>query len=499
MKKILFTITMILFAYQGFSLNIMYAPTLITPTNNAVNQMPNAFLKWTAVPGGFLYKVQVSEDSLFVTSNNYSSNLTALNAYNLHFNTKYFWRVKAIGATDSSAWSSYGIFYTINTVTITRPFDSSMNRSVSAYFRWNGIAGIPSYEYQMDSSMSFTSPLFVSGIISGAKTEAYSKQLAFGTHYFLRMRALHADDTSTWSSLTTFSTLTDLSSRKPQNDTIRQLPVTKLEWNWAGSLHYEYEISTDSLFTSSLTYTVDTNKVIKQSSPPDTLVRVYTDTLYFGQKYFWKVRAKNAYGTSNWSQVKKFTTIDKLNLLLPANNSNNVSVLPVFKWDSIKNIGYYIFELDKTPTFSNPETLLLPKTSGTYSMTSNPLLYNKDYYWRIRAITLLDSCDWSDTFTFKTTTPAGVENNILDNNSVSIYPNPTLSGKVHVQIESNENQPLNISVINMIGQSIFDREFTIQSGNNIFTIDLSNKEKGIYFLKLQNEFNTVTRKIILNK
>jgi hypothetical protein len=476
----------------------MYAPSIIAPINGVSNQMPNPLINWSAVPSAFQYKLQISVDSLFGISQIYSTSLTAINISNLLFNTKYFCRVKAIGVNDSSGWSNISVFRTLKTVTITKPDNGSTNRPVSAYFKWNAIAGIADYEYQMDTSLSFTSPLFVTSIIAANKIEAYSKQLAFGEQYYLRMRARHAQDTSDWSALTNFWTLNDLSIMKPQDDTVRQAPVTKLQWQWVGSKFYEYAISTDSLFSTALMYTFDTTKVVKILLPPDTVVIVYSDTLLFGQKYYWKVRAKNNLDTSNWSSTSKFTTLDKLKLILPTNNAINVSILPTFKWDTIKSINYYIWELDDDSTFSNPQSITFPHTIAKYNITV-PLADSTTFYWRMRALTFVDTCDWSNTYKFITVSTTGINNTTLDNNSVSIYPNPSFTGKVNIQIESSFNQEVFISVLNIIGQELFYQQLSVKSGNNIFSVDLSTKDNGIYFFKLQNEDNSLTRKIILNK
>jgi hypothetical protein len=499
MKKALSTIILVFVAYIGFAINTMFAPTLVAPVNNAVNQMPNAFMNWSAVPGAFYYKIQISTDSLFGVSKSYSTNLTAINTSNLLFNTKYFWRVKAIGVNDSSDWTTVYAFYTIKTVTIVKPGDSSTNRTVSAYFRWNAISGLTGYEYQMDTSLSFASPLFVTSIVSGTKTEAYSKQLAFGEHYYLRMRAKHADDISAWSDLVNFWTLTDLATVNPvNNDTTLHMPVTTLEWEWVGSKFYEYAIATDSFFTSPMIYTFDTTKVIK--SALDTIIRVNTDTLLFGQKYYWKVRAKNALDTSNWSSFSAFTTLDKMTLISPENGTIDVPTYPTFTWDSLKNIGYYILEIDKNTSFTTAQSFVLPNTIDTYTLaTLSPLQNSTPYYWRMRTLTLVDTSNWSDTFMFTTISPAGIENSVLDNNSVSIYPNPSLNGRINIQITSSNNQPVNASLMNMIGQEVYSQILDVKSGNNTFSMDLSNKDNGIYFLKLHNSDNSLTRKIILNK
>ena len=473
----------------------MFAPTLTAPVNNATSQMPNAFLVWTAVPSAFNYKAQVSTDSLFTTTKDYTTSLTAVNADHLMFNTTYYWRVKAYGVSDSCGWSEIKKFKVINTVTITMPSNNAQNRAVSMLFKWNAITGITNYEYQIDSSLSFSSPLFFGASVASNKTEVYSKNIAFGTNYHLRMRALHAADTSDWSAILNFRTIDTVILRKPITDSINSGPVVKFEWDWLGSTRYEYLLATDSLFTTTVSKLVDTTHVIANSS--DTLIRVFSDTLSFGQKYYWKVRGVNAFGNSPWSEERNFSTIDKVTLLTPADGGVNVSTLPVFAWEKIPNIGFYNMELDTSSSFTNP----VYKTFG--SGLASDTIYTElkpytTYYWRMRAATSVDSTDWSAPYHFTTASPYGITDN-LANGNISIYPNPTITGKVNIQIPAISSQKINLTVVNMVGQEIYSETLQLKSGNNLFTINLQNNENGIYFIRLQSDEYTLTRKIILNR
>ncbi len=501
MKKVLSTIIFISLACVGFALTTMFPPTLVAPINSVTNQMPNTFMNWNAVPGAFSYKVQICADSNFIVSpKNYSTTLTALTTSNLHFDTKYFWRVKAIGVNDSSAWSTLGKFFSIPTVTITKPDNGSTNRNVSAYFKWNVISGLTHYEYQLDSSNTFSSPLLVTGIISPLKSDAMSKQLAFGTHYFLRMRAAHADDTSAWSALTDFTTLADLANLTPaDNETTRYTPITTLEWNWVGASYYDYSISVDTSFTSPMLLSCDTSKMVKLAL--DTIIRANTETLLFGQKYYWKVRARNIWGTSNWSHFTSFTTLYNFGLFTPANNSFNVPLAATFTWDSIKNVDYFILEVADNFPFTGAKSFVIPSNMYTYTLgTADHLLYDKDYWWRMRTSTGVDTSYWSNTYKFRSAFGVGIETTSgIDNNSVAIYPNPSFNGKVNLQITSSNNQEVKLSLINMVGQEVYKQQLDVTVGSNSFSLDLNNNDNGIYFLKIYNNDNTLTRKIILNK
>ncbi len=497
MKKVLSTLVCIFMFSFVFSANTMFPPTLTTPTNGAVNQMPNTFLNWAAVPGAFSYKIQVSLDSLFITSSNFTTNLTAYTLSHLLFNSKYFWRVKAIGVSDSSDWCIAGKFYIISTVTIIQPVNGATNRPVSCYFKWNAITGITDYEYQIDTSMSFSSPLFVTSNVGSAKIDAYSKQLTFEKHYYLRMRARHPLSISNWSNVADFYTLTDFLLRHPQNDTINALPVTAFKWDWTGSKQYTYTLATDSLFTTNvISYIVDTTKVIKTSS--DTIVRAIPDTLLFGKTYYWKVQAQNLLDSSNETIVWKFSTIDKMTLLAPVSGATGITTIPTLTWKALTGIGTYYLEIDTSASFLTANHFVIKNDTSSYTfIAASPLLPNKPYYWRMKATTQNDTSSWSDVFNFTTTSPIGIEE--IGNNSVSIFPNPSLNGKINIQIAANSSNDISISVLNLVGQEIFNQMYSIKNGNKLISLDLNSNPNGIYFIKLKQGDNIITRKIILSK
>ena len=133
----------------------------------------------------------------------------------------------------------------------------------------------------------------------------------------------------------------------------------------------------------------------------------------------------------------------------------------------------------------------------TQDMVSNPSssfgfmfkLQNESYYRR------MNFCSSDNT------TPAlrpklevcystsnGVNEQLLTNYIISIYPNPT---KDNLTIETNINTEQKIEITNLIGQTIY----TIYINKKV-TINTSAFAKGVYILKLSSDKETIVRKFV---
>lgn len=82
-----------------------------------------------------------------------------------------------------------------------------------------------------------------------------------------------------------------------------------------------------------------------------------------------------------------------------------------------------------------------------------------------------------------------------------IYPNP-VKEDLNILYDFKSKKSLNVSVYNLIGESIFETKIPASASGNqlsIYTIPLKHLDNGTYLLKLSSENNTVTRKFIVNK
>lgn len=103
----------------------------------------------------------------------------------------------------------------------------------------------------------------------------------------------------------------------------------------------------------------------------------------------------------------------------------------------------------------------------------------------------------TDVFVSKTGMNVGInEVNTSTNNNFNVYPNPS-SGMLTVNYSSKENTNLNIQLTNVEGQIIYSEQ---KQMNGIYNqnIDFSSLSKGIYFLEIITNKETLVKKIVLN-
>ena len=122
------------------------------------------------------------------------------------------------------------------------------------------------------------------------------------------------------------------------------------------------------------------------------------DQLLFDTRYYWRVRARHDMDTSAWSAVRSFSTIDKVTLTEPANNSSDQMLDVVLKWQAISGTFTYIYEVCRDPDFTIPCT----SYTDVNQVSAQALMYDSTYYWRVKAAHTKDTTEWSGAWSFST-------------------------------------------------------------------------------------------------
>ena len=89
----------------------------------------------------------------------------------------------------------------------------------------------------------------------------------------------------------------------------------------------------------------------------------------------------------------------------------------------------------------------------------------------------------------------GVEKNSAQRVDFSVHPNPN-SGLFNLVINNNIKTAYNLSVQNLLGQQVYTENITV-NGTITKQIDLTQFEKGVYFVSLENGAEKIIKKIIL--
>lgn len=495
MKKYLFTAVLFLVAAFITAQIKVEAPVLSEPSDGSTNQMPNVILNWNAVIGAATYELQVSEDAEFETIVVDSiSEFSAIQSKYLNFGTGFFWRVRALyddGVT--SEWSDVWSFETFSKIALFRPQDESDDENPDVLLRWNpriGSADVTGVEYfvvQIDTAGSFDSPFVQQFTTAGDVYEKQMEELYFGTVYYWRAKTGHALYESDWSDVRTFSTLNQIELKRPNNSSTGNDLNVLLRWdNISGLTRYEYQIDDNENFSSP---SVDLTENFEQNA---------TGLLY-GTTYYWRVRGRHSLDTTAWSEVWNFATAASVNLTSPADGDTAIVLRPQLQWSQIK--GSTRYEIN----YSNDESTLgdnahfrdasddeIPHFNVNFDLEPNTL-----YYWRIRAISPIDTSNYSNVSTFTTLSPISV-NEYFKEAALAIFPNPA-QDMFSVQMNISEQAEVELYLYDLLGQVVLSRKLSFAPGFNQSNIVLDNVANGIYLLKLNKGDQVYTNKLVISK
>lgn len=115
------------------------------------------------------------------------------------------------------------------------------------------------------------------------------------------------------------------------------------------------------------------------------------------------------------------------------------------------------------------------------------------------AISAVDTTIWSTAWQFRTLVDVGITEPALNRNNVSVFPNPSLDGKINISINSTSAQQIDVSVVNMVGQEVVSGKFGLKQGSNLIPLQLGNNETGIFFINIRNNASAYTTKIVVNQ
>jgi len=88
----------------------------------------------------------------------------------------------------------------------------------------------------------------------------------------------------------------------------------------------------------------------------------------------------------------------------------------------------------------------------------------------------------------------GISNNYIS--GMKMYPNPA-SESVNVTFSSEESAEGVISVMNLMGQMVYNENVSVHEGYNMVTLPVNQLRAGVYMVNVKTEKGTSTQKLIV--
>ena len=379
----------------------MSKPELITPSADTINVSSELYFSWNQIAGADYYNLEISESNLFnsitLDSNKIFNNFIVLK--NFQTDKHYFWRVKAIRSTDSSAWSEINGFYTLlQKPSLVYPLNLQTKLSVNTKFEWAKTESAASYLLQVSLFSDFMTLIIDSNIV--LSEQFLPQELPPNKEIFWRIRAEKGTMHSNWSDTWSFITDKGLQLATPKLNS----PKNNSKSNVSGDFIWtKIDKAITYSIQVSLTNDFKTNLINKYNQSNN--IFHFTDFL-FETTYYWRVKAHSLFDSSQFSETWMMKTIPQKNIITLLNPGNDQLQVPIsgrLTWDSISNKDFYILELSSDSLFKTIVTDSNKIINAYYDYSG--LNLNSTYYWRVRFLKADDYSPWSSIWSFTTVAP----------------------------------------------------------------------------------------------
>lgn len=390
------------------------APSLVSPTEGAASNDNRPMFIWSGIEGAASYGVDISNaqdmTSIIAGLTSSESSLLYPGEPALGWDADYYWRVTAVDGSgvQMGEQSSIGHF---RTPTYTSPNPIAPTGEVTTtrpVFQWEELGGCAGYRIQVSAGAEFAELLW-DDITSGTSTPyGADNPLEYSSSYYWRVRGLDSSEefVGQWSNGTAFSigAAMPLALIAPVGGEIFTLTPT-FEWNaLTGAAKYGIWVYADQEMT---------NQLWNNNQLTSTTV-MYPSTgvspLAYGSSYWWKAGAfdQNGNQLGTTSEASSFA-ISGAMTPVPAYpvNTQIEEIIPIFSWEAVLNVGNYQLQLSANADFTQIFWTGSAASNTTVYTGAGTLLYNTNYWWRVRSTNAQGEAlgDFSAPSQF--TTPAG--------------------------------------------------------------------------------------------
>ncbi len=474
-------------------------PLYAKPDADDVDLPVNLGLFWHKTARAVTYRVEWSTSATFATFSFDSTLTDTTKAIGpLDNKTTYYWRVRAKNAAGVSAFTAPRKFTTIILIAppapaLASPADAATGQSASPTLKWHPSLRAVTYRLQVSLSPTFATTAFDDATLKDT-TKAVGPLMNDQTYYW-RADAKNEAGVSAWSEIRSFSTKEGAVSEPvlvTPADNAANLPQSlTLVWKpAANAATYRAQISLKADFST---------RAADDSDLTDTTLAAVG--LTNGETYYWRVRAQNGAGNSEYTAARKFTVIIQAPaacvLVIPADNAMDQKRNLTLKWGAAARAASYRFQLSLTPTFA---TVAIDDSGLTDTAKALiDLQANTQYFWRARAMNAGGPGAWSEIRSFKTEAGSAVNHGFAGNaQGFKVVSGRSAAQGAELEFSVKSEGQVRFTVINPVNGRSFDLvNKRMEAGTYRVPVGTQGRARGIYFLSMSAGAFRQTQKVFL--
>ena len=162
------------------------------------------------------------------------------------------------------------------------------------------------------------------------------------------------------------------------------------------------------------------------------------------------------------------------------------------QWETENEINVHAFDIERSENandFVKIATEMAKNFTGinTYTYTDKQILPGvKKYYYRLKQE------DKDGKFTYSSI--VSIDRAGITNFNVQIVPNPGKPGQIRIRLSSDRAVKVDVTIINAAGKLVLNKRLLLNETAQSFLPDL---QAGVYFLRLQNKGQLITKKVVV--
>lgn len=430
------------------------APT--APSNLTATAASNARinLAWTdnsSNEDGFTIEIKVGAAGTYVELDAVGANVKTYSSTGLDADKQYFYRVRAFNADGNSAYSNEAGTTTLpdlptapGSLVATTVSNSQINLAWSD--NSNNEDGFK-IERKLNAAVTYTQIATVSAnVVSFSNTD-----LATNTGYSYRVRAYNAGGNSGYSNAATATTLPN-PPNTPSGLTATTVSNKRIDIAWADNANDELgfiiERKTGSGGVYSVIDTINANAT--------TFIN---NNLVGGKQYFFRVRAYNTGGASDYSNETNATTqpdVPAAPTGLTATAASSARIDLAWSDNSSNEDGFRIeIKIGTFGTYSEIDVV----TANVTSYASTGLEASIPYFYRVRAFNVTGNSNYSNevkafTLPDPPTSPSNLQATTVSNTTIKLVWADNSNNEDSFKIERRLNSAVTYTEVGSVGANV---------------------------------------------